>query len=320
MAIAAPAEISTEEQESQPMTLQEKLTEAFRRFDLNGDGVLSRRELTKVLHSLQMPKQRGLSNSDINAILEKVDKNDDGHVQFEEFAHWITKSRDKTAKHLMEASEKVDSPIRSSKVYTAEEMEAVARKSKRERKKKKSAAEKALLSENKALQKRCASATGRDEKSISEETEAMRRKAAEEHAAARAENERKIQEKAKQYEEQVAKASKHGKEVTSLSEETEKMRIEAEKKAAAERELRESQLEERQRQFESGVQKAGKHGREVKALDEETEQQRKELAKEKARLLREHEAEVEKKAKEDEARWKHVEGKVVQATGLGHFD
>jgi calcium-dependent protein kinase len=57
---------------------EEKLKDAFKLFDADNSGKISRAEIEKVLH---MDKQ----SKEIDAIMDKHDKNKDGEIDFEEF-------------------------------------------------------------------------------------------------------------------------------------------------------------------------------------------------------------------------------------------
>uniref|UniRef100_A0A7S4W203 EF-hand domain-containing protein n=1 Tax=Alexandrium monilatum TaxID=311494 RepID=A0A7S4W203_9DINO len=65
-----------------------KLKELFRRFDVNGDGAIDRGELTRVLEMCGVPVM------DINALIDCVDRNGDGVVQYDEFIDWIMSGDD----------------------------------------------------------------------------------------------------------------------------------------------------------------------------------------------------------------------------------
>ena len=62
---------------------QEKLRAAFREFDKNGDGVLSRTEL------IESYKQIGYQSQDavaaVDAIMDKIDINKNGNIEYDEF-------------------------------------------------------------------------------------------------------------------------------------------------------------------------------------------------------------------------------------------
>eukprot|EP00403_Amphidinium_massartii_P017972 CAMPEP_0178420118 /NCGR_PEP_ID=MMETSP0689_2-20121128/25965_1 /TAXON_ID=160604 /ORGANISM="Amphidinium massartii, Strain CS-259" /LENGTH=610 /DNA_ID=CAMNT_0020041585 /DNA_START=115 /DNA_END=1944 /DNA_ORIENTATION=+ len=66
----------------------ELITNTFSRFDQNGDGFISRSELTKVLQCLR-PGQ--FSPNEIDKLMDVVDTNKDGKIQYAEFVAWIMK-------------------------------------------------------------------------------------------------------------------------------------------------------------------------------------------------------------------------------------
>jgi calcium-dependent protein kinase len=57
---------------------EEKLKDAFKLFDADNSGKISRAEIEKVLHMDKHSKE-------IDAIMDKHDKNKDGEIDFEEF-------------------------------------------------------------------------------------------------------------------------------------------------------------------------------------------------------------------------------------------
>lgn len=64
-----------------------KIVQVFRDFDKDGNGVIQREELAYVLSSLGEGKW---DDGDVNNLLETVDRNNDGRIQYEEFVAWIT--------------------------------------------------------------------------------------------------------------------------------------------------------------------------------------------------------------------------------------
>lgn len=68
---------------------REYLTFAFKYFDLNHDGCISREELAIVLKAY---KREYAENAQlIDKLLQECDSNHDGHIDFEEFVNYIQK-------------------------------------------------------------------------------------------------------------------------------------------------------------------------------------------------------------------------------------
>merc|ERR1719265_2177806 len=63
------------------------IVETFKKFDLNGDGMISRDELKRVLCCISADQ---FDDSAVDALLAAADKNKDGFVQYEEFVCWVT--------------------------------------------------------------------------------------------------------------------------------------------------------------------------------------------------------------------------------------
>jgi len=62
-----------------------KVKSVFRQFDADGSGTISRQELSRLLTKLG-----SFSPAEINRIMDEVDRNGDGEIQYEEFLDWIT--------------------------------------------------------------------------------------------------------------------------------------------------------------------------------------------------------------------------------------
>lgn len=67
-------------------TEMSKLRMLFRRFDTNGDGKISYRELTRFLQALD---RRTYTDKAVSSMLAQIDTNKDGSVDYEEFIGWI---------------------------------------------------------------------------------------------------------------------------------------------------------------------------------------------------------------------------------------
>jgi len=66
-----------------------KCVEVFRRFDLDGDGVISKNELGRVLKALD---SKQWNDENIDVLLSAADTNKDGMLQYEEFVNWLNGS------------------------------------------------------------------------------------------------------------------------------------------------------------------------------------------------------------------------------------
>lgn len=58
----------------------------FREFDANGDGIITKAELRRVLRGMD---SRKWTEKRINQLVRCVDRNGDGQIQFEEFVAWL---------------------------------------------------------------------------------------------------------------------------------------------------------------------------------------------------------------------------------------
>ena len=63
------------------------ITDVFRRFDTNRDGIISKEELMRVFSKL-MPEHHHMEK-----LIAQMDTNGDGSVQYEEFVAWILKAK-----------------------------------------------------------------------------------------------------------------------------------------------------------------------------------------------------------------------------------
>jgi len=67
---------------------------AFRVFDKDGSGTISRDELAQVLSDGEV---KAVAQTDLNELLDEVDKNGDGEIDFQEFMHMMRKVNDENA-------------------------------------------------------------------------------------------------------------------------------------------------------------------------------------------------------------------------------
>lgn len=80
--VPSPNDLGSEEKGN----ARHNILEQFNRFDRNGDGVIDRAELLRVLHGID---QRVWTEDQIDSVLEAADCNNDGLIQLEEFIRWI---------------------------------------------------------------------------------------------------------------------------------------------------------------------------------------------------------------------------------------
>ncbi|CAG9950191.1 unnamed protein product [Clonostachys rosea f. rosea IK726] len=64
-----------------PISLDEELWQVFVMLDRNGDGRVSKEELREAMAVLA----NGVSEADLNEMLQAADEDDDGHISYEEF-------------------------------------------------------------------------------------------------------------------------------------------------------------------------------------------------------------------------------------------
>jgi calcium-dependent protein kinase len=63
------------------------IVETFKKFDTNGDGIISKEELTRVLKAIA---GNTFDDSSVERLMEASDLNKDGKIQYEEFVAWVT--------------------------------------------------------------------------------------------------------------------------------------------------------------------------------------------------------------------------------------
>merc|ERR1712176_1374743 len=69
-----------------------QIVSIFKRFDLDGNGVISRNELTTVLQQLDAPHKR-FTEADIQHLLDRIDASG-ADIDYATFASWIMKDGD----------------------------------------------------------------------------------------------------------------------------------------------------------------------------------------------------------------------------------
>ena len=66
---------------AKPQTFEEELRQAFKVFDINGDGAINSEELASVMQALG----EDLTSEDIDWMIKAIDDNADGEIDFDEF-------------------------------------------------------------------------------------------------------------------------------------------------------------------------------------------------------------------------------------------
>jgi len=100
-----------------------EILKAFQAFDKNGDGTVSREELTALLQTLD---KKAWTERKITALLRAVDKDHNGKIDYDEFVRWMmaTASTDKDRKAVMSASELQSQPAAAASAEPAPGAEA----------------------------------------------------------------------------------------------------------------------------------------------------------------------------------------------------
>eukprot|EP00927_Polykrikos_kofoidii_P080557 TRINITY_DN7744_c0_g1_i1.p1 TRINITY_DN7744_c0_g1~~TRINITY_DN7744_c0_g1_i1.p1 ORF type:complete len:242 (-),score=67.64 TRINITY_DN7744_c0_g1_i1:269-994(-) len=80
------------------VTCRNEILAIFRRFDSDGNGLISRRELANTLKELQPSVFSNESN--VDTLLRQVDKNKDGAIDYAEFVEWVTNGDQLTVRIL----------------------------------------------------------------------------------------------------------------------------------------------------------------------------------------------------------------------------
>merc|ERR1719159_1746637 len=69
------------------------IVQTFKKFDQNGDGMISREELKRILGAISGNE---FSDSAVDDLLQASDTNKDGFISYEEFVAWVTKDLQET--------------------------------------------------------------------------------------------------------------------------------------------------------------------------------------------------------------------------------
>ncbi|XP_064606918.1 EF-hand calcium-binding domain-containing protein 7-like [Liolophura sinensis] len=89
----------------EPCTSADDLMKAFRKIDTNGDGYISREEL----YDMMTTRGEKMSMSEVKAIIDEVDENKDGKLDYSEFCNMIVNTASdckKMSKKIMERKER----------------------------------------------------------------------------------------------------------------------------------------------------------------------------------------------------------------------
>eukprot|EP00931_Biecheleriopsis_adriatica_P088004 TRINITY_DN62403_c0_g1_i1.p1 TRINITY_DN62403_c0_g1~~TRINITY_DN62403_c0_g1_i1.p1 ORF type:complete len:520 (+),score=108.73 TRINITY_DN62403_c0_g1_i1:36-1595(+) len=68
------------------LTPAQRLVATFRRFDADGDGIITRDELKRIFEKLS---KKHMSDAEVQELLEEIDTNGDGLIDYGEFAAWL---------------------------------------------------------------------------------------------------------------------------------------------------------------------------------------------------------------------------------------
>ncbi|CAJ1408889.1 unnamed protein product [Effrenium voratum] len=103
-------EDSTTLEEWQATTIQD-IKEAFIKADTNKDGFLDKKEAKNILLALAEASDiKSMTDSEINALFEKVDANHDGRLNVSEFVDWCFGAELITAEEHQDAKTQLESP------------------------------------------------------------------------------------------------------------------------------------------------------------------------------------------------------------------
>ncbi|XP_060589244.1 EF-hand calcium-binding domain-containing protein 7-like isoform X14 [Ruditapes philippinarum] len=86
----------------EPVTTADDLMKAFRKIDINGDGYISLDELYKIMNA----QGESMSRDDVKKMIDEVDENKDGRLDYGEFTNMIMKTTEDSKKFSMKVMEK----------------------------------------------------------------------------------------------------------------------------------------------------------------------------------------------------------------------
>ncbi|KAK7492908.1 hypothetical protein BaRGS_00015855 [Batillaria attramentaria] len=86
----------------EPPTSEDDLMKAFRKIDINGDGYISLDELYKIMTT----KGEKMSRQEVKAMIDEVDENKDGKLDYREFCHMFISTAEECKKMSLKVMEK----------------------------------------------------------------------------------------------------------------------------------------------------------------------------------------------------------------------
>ncbi|KAH9523436.1 EF-hand calcium-binding domain-containing protein 7 [Bulinus truncatus] len=127
----------------EPITSEEDLMKAFCKIDLNGDGFISLDELLKILTT----KGEKMSRAEVKELIDDVDENKDGKLDYKEFSKMVLSTTDEYKKLALRNLDRIE---KSKKLHG----DTSPRKASQERRQSKQSVSGNILDEASALSKR----------------------------------------------------------------------------------------------------------------------------------------------------------------------
>jgi len=69
--------------------VKQKVKDAFKSWDSNGDGIISKNEMKAVLLKLLNKHTSTVTEEDLDSFMKEADRNDNGVIEYEEFLEWV---------------------------------------------------------------------------------------------------------------------------------------------------------------------------------------------------------------------------------------
>jgi calcium-dependent protein kinase len=85
--------------------VSELIVQTFRKFDANGDGLISKDELTTIFKTLSGSK---FDAKDVDSLMAAADLNKDGKIQYKEFVNWVMADKEKKSKQAAAGTASTD--------------------------------------------------------------------------------------------------------------------------------------------------------------------------------------------------------------------